>query len=63
MLDATATFSVEAAGQVFKQTPLGGNVNHYADLDGQFGVVVDVPSEVYELMRLFVYLAGCLDAE
>ena len=34
--DATATFSVEAAGQVYKQTHefayLGGNVNHHADL-------------------------------
>ena len=26
-------------------------------------MVVDVPSEVNELVRLFVYLAGCLDAE
>ena len=33
------------------------------DLDGQLGVVVNRPSEVYELVRLFVYLAGCLDAE
>ena len=36
MLDAAATFSVEAAGQVYKQTHdfvyLGGNVNHHADL-------------------------------
>ena len=36
MPDATATFSVEAAGQVYKQTHefvyLGGNVNHHADL-------------------------------
>ena len=34
--DATATFSVEAAGQVYKQTHdfvyLGGSVNHHADL-------------------------------
>ena len=33
------------------------------DLDGQVGVVVDVPLEVYEIVRLFVYLAGILDAE
>ena len=36
MSDATATFSVEAAGQVYKQTHdfiyLGGDVNHHADL-------------------------------
>ena len=32
------------------------------DLDGQVGVVVDVPLEVYEIVRLFVYLASCLDA-
>ena len=36
MPDATATFSVEAAGQVYKQTHeyvyLVGNVNHDADL-------------------------------
>ena len=36
MPDATATFSVEAAGQVHKQTHefvyFGGNVNHHADL-------------------------------
>ena len=36
MPDATATFSVEAVGQVYKQTHefvyLGGNVNHHADL-------------------------------
>ena len=36
MPDAIATFSVEAAGQVYKQTHefvyLGGNVNYHADL-------------------------------
>ena len=36
MTDATATFSVEAAGQIYKQTHefvyLWGNVNHLADL-------------------------------
>ena len=36
MSDVTTTFSVEAAGQVHKQTHdfvyLGGNVNHHADL-------------------------------
>ena len=36
MLESTATFSVEAAGQVYNQTNgfvyLGGNVNHNADL-------------------------------
>ena len=36
MLESTATFSVEAAGQVYSQTDefvyLGGNVNHNADL-------------------------------
>ena len=36
MPNVTATFSVEVAGQVYKQThefvDLGGNVNHHADL-------------------------------
>ena len=36
MSDAAATFSVEAAGQVYKQTHdfvyLGGTVNHHTDL-------------------------------
>ena len=36
MSDATTTFSVEVAGQVYKQTHdfvyLGENVNHHADL-------------------------------
>ena len=33
MPESTATFSVEAAGQVYNQTVyLGGNVNHNADL-------------------------------
>ena len=36
MLESTTTFSVEAAGQVYKQTNefvyLGGNVNHNTDL-------------------------------
>ena len=31
------------------------------DLDGQVGIVVNVPSEaLYELVRLAVHLAGCL---
>ena len=33
------------------------------DLDGQFGIVVDVPPEVYELVRWFVHLARCLYAD
>ena len=33
------------------------------NLDGQVGVVVDTPPEVYELVRLFVHLARCLYAE
>ena len=33
------------------------------DLDGQVGIVVDVPLEVYELVRLVVHLARCLYAE
>ena len=33
------------------------------DLDGQVGVVVDVPLEVYELVRLVVHLTRCLYAE
>ena len=32
------------------------------DLDGQVSVMVDVSPEVYELVSLFVYLTGCLDA-
>ena len=30
------------------------------DLHGQVGIVVDVPPEVYEFVRLVVHLAGCL---
>ena len=30
------------------------------DLDGQVGVAIDVPLEVYELVRLVVHLADCL---
>ena len=33
------------------------------DLDGQVGIVVDVPPELYELVRLVVHLARCLYAE
>ena len=33
------------------------------DLDGQFGIVVDVSSEVYKLVRLVVHLARCLCAD
>ena len=33
------------------------------DFDGQVGVVVYVPPELYEIVRLLVYLAGSLDAE
>ena len=34
------------------------------DLDGQVGIVVDVPPEVlYRLVLLVVYLADCLYAE
>ena len=33
------------------------------DLDDQVGVMVDVPPEVNELVRLVVHLAGCLYAE
>ena len=33
------------------------------DLDGQIGIVVDVPPEVYELVRLVVHLACCIYAE
>ena len=33
------------------------------DLDGQVGTVVDVPPEVYELVRLVVHLARCVYAE
>ena len=33
------------------------------DLDGQVGVVVDVPPEVDELVRFVVYPARCLYAE
>ena len=32
-------------------------------LDGQVGIVVDVPPEVYKLVRLVVRLASCLYAE
>ena len=33
------------------------------NFDGQVGIVVDVPPEVYELVRLVVHLASCLYAE
>ena len=33
------------------------------DPDGQVSLVVDVPSEVYKLVRLVVHLARCLYAE
>ena len=33
------------------------------DLDGKVGMVVSVPSEVFELVRLVVHLARCLYAE
>ena len=29
------------------------------DLDGQVSIVIDVPPEVYELVRLVVHLSGC----
>ena len=34
-----------------------------ADLEGQVGIVVGIPSEVYELVRLIVHLTNCLYAE
>ena len=33
------------------------------DLDGQVGIVVDIPPEVYELVNLAVHLARCLYGE
>ena len=33
------------------------------DLDGQVGIVVDVPPEVYKVVRLVVHLARCLYVE
>ena len=33
------------------------------DLDGQVGIVVDVPPEVYKLVHLVVHLASCLYVE
>ena len=33
------------------------------ELDGQIGVVVDVPPEVHELVRVVVHLASCLYVE
>ena len=33
------------------------------DLDGQVGIVVDVPPQVYKLVRLVVHLTRCLYAE
>ena len=33
------------------------------DLDGRVGIVVDVPPEVYKLVRLVAHLARCLYAE
>ena len=33
------------------------------DLDGQVGIVVDIPPEAYELVCLAIHLANCLCAE
>ena len=33
------------------------------DLDGQVGIVVDIPPQLYELVRLVVHVARCLYAE
>lgn len=33
------------------------------DIHGQAGGVVDFPIEIYEIISLFVRLAGCLDPE
>ena len=33
------------------------------DLDGQVGIVVDIPPEVYKLFCLVIHLASCLYAE
>ena len=33
------------------------------DLDRQVGIVANVPSEVYEFVRLVVHLSSCLYAE
>ena len=33
------------------------------DLDEQVGIVVDIPLEVYKLVRLVVHLGSCLYAE
>ena len=53
MSDATATFSVEAVGQVYKQTHdfvyLGGNVNHHADLSNHH--VVQLPEVFHRTVR------------
>ena len=60
-LEGSATLVVQFEGVLPEAAPRVA----YApiDLDGQVGIVVDVPPEVYELVRLVVHLARCLYAE
>ena len=60
-LEGSARSNVQFKGELPEATPCVA----YApvDLDGQVGIVVDVPPEVYKLVRLIVHLAHCLYAE
>ena len=57
-LEGSARLVVQFEGILPEATPCVA----YApiDRDGQVGIVVDVPSEIYELVRLVVHLARCL---
>ena len=60
-LEGSARSVVQFEGVLPKAAPC---VTHApVDLDGQVGVVVDVPPEVYKLVRLVVHLTRCLYAE
>ena len=57
-LKGTAQSVVQFESVLSEATPCTANAP--VDLDGQVGIVVDVPPEVYKLVRLVVHLARCL---
>ena len=67
MPDATATFSVEAAGQVYKQThefvQLGGNVNHHADLSIEVDRCIRNAWGSFRKYSLDLYVRPCAPLE
>ena len=60
-LEGSARLAVQFQGVLLEAAPCVT----YApiELDGQVGIVVNVPAEVYKLVRLVVHLARCLYAE